>query len=804
MLEPEDTGDQDTLVGTAMEQFEISQKIGEGSIGTIYKAFDLINQRDVAIKFLTREVGSSPQILDRFKREIQITIKMAHQNIVRGFTAGLWEGCIYYYVMEYIDGSTLHDLMSRERMTEELAVEIMYQMVQALKYINEFGMIHRDVKPENIMITRTGVAKLADLGLAKAKDDMSGVTMVGTIIGTPLYMSPEQAKGSNVIDIRTDIYSLGATMYHAVTGEPPFKGQSAPVVIAKQINEIPRPVRELNPSLSPGFEYIIAKSMEKDPSRRYQKPQDLLADLILLKEGKGSCTDTFVPWGLVAAKAREKEFRFAYFPNDSDFEFALTAVANKLVEQEALAGILDFQEELAQHGMPVKLAYLSVENGLLNQAQADKIRSAQKRQRIKERGSEFGELAVKARFVSEGQVQEALDIQNGSRSRGEDDRLLGSILKDLGRLDDRKIDIILSQQESIKHGREDRHFLKLALKMNLVSKPFVEKARTIQQNEVAMGRYREIGTILIERKYISPKARDVIMRALRRHHLTGEVVDDLISEKEEDVKRATATIHIEAGRLKKYTKMVETLVLQGRRRYKARDFRGALQTWQEVFDILASHPETEKLIERTQDIVGNIAGHLAQAGNFVKLAMREWKAVLKIKGDYPDALEGMTWARNQIVTLLSNTAEPDEDDADRTRGEPIEVADTKSSEPAAQTQAQMQEEEEEVAEPSEEDRTQAKAARALKHAKRFYRERRNRRAREKLVEALTHDPQCVEANDMMRIIDRRERRVAVVCFLLIAVVLGGSLAGGVLAYGTQESTNLLFQVLGDLADFISP
>ncbi len=799
---PESQAGGDDLVGTAMEQFEISQKIGEGSIGTIYKAFDLVNQREVAIKFLTREVTTSPQVLERFKREIQVTIKMSHPNIVRGYTAGVWEGCIYYYVMEYIDGSTLHDLMSRQRMTEELAVEIMWQMAQALKYINEFGMVHRDVKPENIMINREGVAKLTDLGLAKAKNDMSGVTLAGTIIGTPLYMSPEQAKGSTVVDIRADIYALGATIYHAVTGEPPFKGNSAPVVIAKQINEVPKPVRELNPALSPGIEYVIAKSMEKDPAKRYQKPGDLVSDLNLLKEGKGACTDTMVPWGALASEAKEKQFHFSYYPNEEDFEFALTAVANKLVDEKALMELLDFQEEMARQGLAMKLSFLSVERGLMSKEQAEKIRAAQKKQRFKETGGEFGSLAVKSRFVSEAQVRKALEVQEQIRAGGED-RLLGLILREMGLLDERQTGIILSQQQSIKHSGEDRMFLKLAQKKQLVAKPLVDKALTIQQNEVSMGSFREIGEILTERKYISRAARDAIMRAIRRKHLTAEPVDDLIAEKEAAVarERTTATVHVDGTVLRKYSEAVDELVKQGRKLYKQREYEKALETWRRVFDILASHDETEKLMAKAKDVVGNLEGHLKQARNFLDLALREWEAVLSIKSDHPGAVSDLASASARIAALAGKEEVP-ESGGQAGEGQPGASAGTGAS-GAVQARPDPAEAAAEEGEDEGAEKAEAKSQRLLKNAKRLRKDGRPGQAKLKLVEILEEDPGNEEALSLFDAIVRSQRRTAFACLAAIVILLAAAGTAGVFALGPDESLNLLFRAMGEIQKVLS-
>ncbi|MHC5019824.1 MAG: serine/threonine-protein kinase, partial [Planctomycetota bacterium] len=264
--------------GAVLGDFELGEKIGEGSMGTVYRGTDLIHHRPVAIKFLT-QLAESPNALARFQREVQTAIRMDHPNIIRGYANGVWEGCIHYFVMEYVDGITLSDYMKRERIDEMRAVKLILEVARALKHINEFGLVHRDIKPDNIMLTADGTAKLADLGLAKSAEGDTELTMVGAVVGTPLYMSPEQARGSSSLDIRSDQYSLGATFYHLLTGGPPFTGQSAPEVIAKQIQEEPVPVGDLEPDTSGGAQYVVAKMMQKNRDLRYATPDALIADL---------------------------------------------------------------------------------------------------------------------------------------------------------------------------------------------------------------------------------------------------------------------------------------------------------------------------------------------------------------------------------------------------------------------------------------------------------------------------------------------------------------------------------------------
>lgn len=265
--------------------YEILAKLGQGGMGTVLKARNAATGAIVALKVLRPQLAKSREFLVRFEREAQAALKLSHPNIVRGIELGQSVEGYRYFAMEFVDGCPLRKIIKdRGRLTEQEALDITIQIAQALDYAAAHALIHRDVKPENVLVTRDGVAKLSDLGLVKDTEEVS-LTVTGATLGTPLYMSPEQAKGEKTVDIRSDIYSLGASLYHMVTGQPPFQADSAGAVIAKHLEEKVPPPKSRNPELSDGICWVIEKALEKKQKDRYQSYKDLLADLDALKRG---------------------------------------------------------------------------------------------------------------------------------------------------------------------------------------------------------------------------------------------------------------------------------------------------------------------------------------------------------------------------------------------------------------------------------------------------------------------------------------------------------------------------------------
>ena len=266
--------------------YEIISKLGHGAVGYVYKARQVSVDRIVALKLLDTKFARDQTYVARFLREARSAGGLNHVNIVQGIDAGLAREGYYYFAMEFVEGETVRQMIKRlNTIPEGQAIEIACQMAQALRHAARIRLVHRDIKPENIIVTPAGVAKLADLGLAKSSVEDTSITQTGESMGTPLYISPEQARGEDDLDVRSDIYSLGATLYHMVAGMTPFSGENATVIILKHINVEPEAANRVNTAISEDLSLIIDKMLAKDRAGRYQTATELLDDLSALKAG---------------------------------------------------------------------------------------------------------------------------------------------------------------------------------------------------------------------------------------------------------------------------------------------------------------------------------------------------------------------------------------------------------------------------------------------------------------------------------------------------------------------------------------
>jgi len=267
--------------------YQIISKLGAGAMATVYKARQVSLDRIVAIKVLPQKYTQDASWVRRFYDEGKAAAKLNHANIVQAIDVGQ-AGEFHYFVMEYVEGQTVYDhLVKHGRMDEQTALRLVIQTAEALEHAHAAGFIHRDVKPKNIMITPDGVAKLADMGLARAVSDREAAEAeAGKAYGTPYYISPEQIRGEKDIDFRADIYSLGATAYHMVTGRVPFEAPNPSAVMHKHLKADLEPPDHLNPELSSGFSEIIEVCMAKKRSKRYASTTDLLADLRAVARGE--------------------------------------------------------------------------------------------------------------------------------------------------------------------------------------------------------------------------------------------------------------------------------------------------------------------------------------------------------------------------------------------------------------------------------------------------------------------------------------------------------------------------------------
>lgn len=273
--------------GSQIPGYQLLGRLGKGAMATVYKAKQLSLDRIVAVKVLPRKMSENPEFVDRFYKEGKAAARLSHNNIVQAIDVGSSPDGYHYFVMEYIEGKTLYDIMQEgHSFSEAEALDITIQICDALSHAHQRGLIHRDVKPKNIILTPQGVAKLTDLGLARAADDKLTAEMeAGKAYGTPYYISPEQIRGELDIDYRADIYSLGATLYHLVTGRPPFEGDSPAAVMHKHLKQALIPADHINTALSAGIGEVIDVAMAKKREDRYQATEDMLEDLRAIQAG---------------------------------------------------------------------------------------------------------------------------------------------------------------------------------------------------------------------------------------------------------------------------------------------------------------------------------------------------------------------------------------------------------------------------------------------------------------------------------------------------------------------------------------
>ena len=268
---------EDDAKGTRIGGFEILERVGRGGMGTVFKARQVSMDRIVALKVLPPKRAKDDAYVQRFIREARSAARLTHNNIVQAIEVGR-DGPYHFFAMEFVDGPTIRDLIEREgHLDERRALDIVKSVAHALERAHGEGIVHRDIKPGNIMIGSDGVVKLADLGLARSSENPDTLTVEGVALGTPYYMSPEQVRGEVELDTRADIYALGATLYHMVTGQAPFHAPYAGAIMAKHITDPIPSAHATCPAVSPACSQLIKYMLAKDREERPSTPADLLA-----------------------------------------------------------------------------------------------------------------------------------------------------------------------------------------------------------------------------------------------------------------------------------------------------------------------------------------------------------------------------------------------------------------------------------------------------------------------------------------------------------------------------------------------
>jgi serine/threonine-protein kinase len=268
-------------------RYELHRRLGRGGMAEVYLAADQLLDRPIAVKVLFPEFATDPAFVERFRREATAAANLSHPNIVGVYDWGEADGT-YFIVMEYVEGRSLSEILSAEGpLHPDRVADVGADVAAALGFAHRNGVIHRDVKPGNVLLTQSGQVKVADFGIARAitsaTDD--NLTQVGTVMGTATYFSPEQARGEPA-DPRSDIYSLGCVLYELALGRPPFAGDSPVAIAYKQVHESPVPLRQINPNIPEALQAIILKCLAKNPANRYPSAEDLRADLRRFREGQ--------------------------------------------------------------------------------------------------------------------------------------------------------------------------------------------------------------------------------------------------------------------------------------------------------------------------------------------------------------------------------------------------------------------------------------------------------------------------------------------------------------------------------------
>ncbi len=299
--------------------FRLLGKLGEGAMGTVYKARQVSTNRDVALKVLFPHMARNPKLLERFYREARMMGRFDHPNIVSGYAVGEEHGR-HYFAMEFVDGPSLQKWLSvLGKMSVGDALHIILACARAVQYVHDLNLVHRDIKPDNVLITKTGVIKVTDLGVAKFLDEDFSLTQTGNSVGTPFYMPPEQARNAKEADARSDIYALGCTLYCTLTGRPPFTGATLLELIQSKEAGKFLPARRFNPEVPERLDLIIDKMVAKQVRYRYASCTEVIKDLEAL--GLAAPVLSFLPSNRKRSRGSQASRPTALGPADTPVEF---------------------------------------------------------------------------------------------------------------------------------------------------------------------------------------------------------------------------------------------------------------------------------------------------------------------------------------------------------------------------------------------------------------------------------------------------------------------------------------------------
>ncbi len=327
------------------DRYELEELVGTGGMSSVYRAHDRLLERKVALKILHQHYREDPEYVERFRREARSVAGLSHPNIVTVIDRGEEDGS-QFIVFEYIDGENLKAFAERSGpLPVETALPLALQVARGLSFAHQQGLVHRDVKPQNVLLNGEGQAKVTDFGIARSIDVKHGLTQTGTVLGTSDYIAPEQAQGLSV-DAQTDVYSLGVVIYELLTGEVPFPGENFVAVAMRHINEPPPSVRDRRGDVSPRLDAAVVRAMAKDPGDRYASMDDFCRELSACLEEVGAPTgghETVVRAPVVARPRAQR---------GSPWPIALLVLAAALLAAVAVAFLVQGGKKQAKHVAP--------------------------------------------------------------------------------------------------------------------------------------------------------------------------------------------------------------------------------------------------------------------------------------------------------------------------------------------------------------------------------------------------------------------------------------------------------------------
>ena len=272
------------FVGRQLGPYKLEEQLGRGGMATVYRAFQTTVKRYVAVKVMSPDIARDPGFVERFAREAELIASLQHPHILPVIDYGEADGT-HYIVMRYIEGGSLDDRMRRRPLTLQESARLLEQISAALDYAHKRGVIHRDFKPNNVLLDGEENTYLTDFGIARLMDSSSHLTITGTIMGTPAYMSPEQGTGRTV-DARADLYSLGVVVYEMVTGRLPFSADTPASLIFQHAFQPPTPPQTYKPDIAPSVVAVIDRALAKNPDDRYQSGAEMTRPVIALENAR--------------------------------------------------------------------------------------------------------------------------------------------------------------------------------------------------------------------------------------------------------------------------------------------------------------------------------------------------------------------------------------------------------------------------------------------------------------------------------------------------------------------------------------